>query len=229
MATYNGERYISEQIKSILTQLPIDAEFIISDDGSTDETISIITAFNDNRIKLFANNSGFHGPVGNFSNALLHSKGEYIFLADQDDLWIEGKLQKHMQLMQQYELVISDAIVIDENNEILFESYFKARRSRTGLIKNLLVNSFLGCCMSFRRDLLNRAMPFPTYIHMHDWWIGLVAELKGNIFFCDDKFLFYRRHSANASPTLIHKLPFFQQLTNRLGFVIALLLRKINK
>ncbi len=113
-----------EQIKSILDQLPVDAEFVISDDASTDNTIAIINSFGDKRIKLIANNSGIRGPVGNFSNALLNSTGEYIFLADQDDVWIEGKVQKHVELMHQYELVISDAIVINENNEILFESYF---------------------------------------------------------------------------------------------------------
>jgi hypothetical protein len=85
-------------------------------------------------------------------------------------------------------------------------------------------NSFLGCCMSFKRSLLNRAMPFPRYIHMHDWWIGLVAELKGNSFFCEEKFLIYRRHSSNASATFIKGLPFLQKLINRLGFIRGLLL-----
>jgi glycosyltransferase involved in cell wall biosynthesis len=224
MATYNGEKFLYGQIKSILDQLPVDAEFIISDDGSTDNTIAIINSFNDKRIKLIKNNSGFHGPVGNFSNALSNSTGEYIFLADQDDVWIEGKLQKHVQLMHQYELVISDAIVVNENNEVIFESYFKTRGVKRGLINNLLRNSFLGCCMSFHRNLLNRAMPFPTYIHMHDWWIGLVAELKGSIIFCDEKFLLYRRHTANASTTLTNKLPFLNRVRNRLGFIIGLLL-----
>jgi glycosyltransferase involved in cell wall biosynthesis len=227
MATYNGGQFLHKQIKSILDQLPADAEFVISDDGSTDNTIAIVNSFNDRRIKLITNNSGFQGPVGNFSNALSNSTGEYIFLADQDDVWIEGKLQKHVQLMHQYELVISDAIVINENNEVIFESYFKTRNVKRGLINNLLKNSFLGCCMSFKRSLLNQAMPFPTYIHMHDWWIGLVAELKGSsIIFCDERFLLYRRHTANASTTLINKLPFLKRVTNRLGFITALLLLK---
>ena len=125
--------------------------------------------------------------------------------------------------MHQYELVISDAIVINENNEILFESYFKVRGSRRGLINNLIRNSFLGCCMSFKRSLLTRAMPFPTYLYIHDWWLGLVAELEGRVIFCEDKFLLYRRHSSNASPTLMHKHSFFRQLINRLGFIRALL------
>lgn len=227
MATYNGEKFIHAQIKSILNQLPLDAEFIISDDGSKDHTVSIINSFNDKRIKLVYNNTGKNGPVGNFSNVLLHSTGEYIFLADQDDTWVIGKFKKHVELMQQYELVISDAVVVDEDDNILFESYFEARGSKRGLINNLVKNSYLGCSMSFHRSLLDRVLPIPSYVHMHDWWIGLVAELKGNIIFCNDRLLLYRRHGNNASPTLVssYKLPFFQRMANRLGLILALLLR----
>jgi len=226
MATYNGEKYIHEQITSILNQLPDDAEFIISDDGSKDNTEAIVNSFNDKRIKFIKNTTNFHGPVGNFSNALSNSTGNYIFLADQDDVWIDGKVKRHMELMQKYELVISDAVVVDEEGKVIYDSYFKARGQKRGLINNLLKNSFLGCSMSFKRELLNRAMPFPSYIHMHDWWIGLVAELKGSVIFCEEKFLMYRRHSSNASTTLTTKLPFYNRIKNRLGFITALLLLK---
>lgn len=222
MATYNGEKFISEQVQSILIQLPLDAEFIISDDGSTDETKNIVNSFNDSRIKFIKNTTGFKGPVGNFSNALSNAKGDFIFLADQDDVWLNGKLKRHLELMQQYKLVISDAIVINENNEVLIESYFKMRRSKSGFINNFLKNSYVGCCMSFHKSLIQKALPFPKYIYMHDWYIGLIAELQGNVFFCDERFLLYRRHSSNASPTSSYKLPLSKRLKNRFSFIKAL-------
>ena len=93
IATYNGERYIREQLDSILSQLSLDDEVIISDDGSKDSTIEIISSYLDSRIKVFKNN-GKHGYVGNFENALNHSSGDFIFLSDQDDIWELQKIEK---------------------------------------------------------------------------------------------------------------------------------------
>jgi len=201
MATFNGEKYIHNQLKSILDQLQAFDEVIISDDGSTDDTIGIIKSFSDVRIKIFFNENK-KGPVGNFENAILQASGDYIFLADQDDVWFDGKIDKHLLLHKSYDLVVSDAVVVNEDQEILFDSFFKARGSKAGLFKNLVRNSFLGCCMSFNREIANYSLPFPSGIHMHDWWIGLVAELKGRVIFCDDKLMSYVRHDNNASPTL---------------------------
>jgi glycosyltransferase involved in cell wall biosynthesis len=201
MATYNGEKYIYQQIKSILDQLSEYDEIIVSDDGSTDKTIEILKAFNDDRIKVFKNGKS-RGPAGNFENALLKSTGDLIFLADQDDIWLDTKIAKHLELHSTYDLVISDAIVINEEGKVLFNSFFKQRRSRAGFFHNLVKNSYIGCCMSFNRKILNYALPFPPYIHMHDWWIGLMAEAKGRTFFCNVPLMFYVRHNNNASPTL---------------------------
>ncbi|WP_183560827.1 glycosyltransferase family 2 protein [Mucilaginibacter sp. SP1R1] len=226
MATYNGEKCIKQQIESILSQLSDDDEVIISDDSSTDNTIGIIKSFSDNRLKIFVNTHK-KGPVGNFATALENAKFDFIFLADQDDLWLEGKVKRHMELMQQFELVVSDAIVVTEDGTVLFESFFKARNSGRGLLKNLRVNSYLGCCMSFRRSLLNKAFPFPKNLYMHDWWLGLVAEIEGSIYFCEEKFLHYIRHPNNATQTLQIKLPLSKKIANRWGFIKALINLKI--
>ena len=84
MATYNGEKYLREQVGSILTQLGENDELVVSDDGSTDSTIDILKSYNDPRIKIFIN-TGRHGVNSNFENALRHADGDYIFLSDQDD------------------------------------------------------------------------------------------------------------------------------------------------
>ncbi len=221
LAAYNGEKYIQRQVKSIIDQLGPEDELIISDDSSTDGTLAVINAFDDNRIKVFQNEKE-KGPTGNFSTALAHASSDYIFLADQDDLWLPGRVKKHLELLQNHELVISDAVVVNEHGRVLFESFFKARNSGKGFFKNLKRNSYIGCCMSFRRSLLTRAFPFPKGLYMHDWWLGLVAELKGNVYFCNDIFLQYIRHADNVTQTLEQSLPLSQKISNRWGFIKAL-------
>jgi len=226
LASYNGEKYIHRQVKSIIDQLSADDELIVSDDGSSDHTLDIIKKFNDNRIKVYENENK-KGPTGNFATALAHANCDYIFLADQDDLWLPGRVEKHMELLQRYELVISDAVVVNENGKVLFPSFFKARNSGNGFFKNLKKNSYLGCCMSFRRSLLDRAFPFPKNLYMHDWWFGLVAELKGSVYFCSDIFLQYVRHSGNVTQTLEQSLPLSKKISNRWGFIKGLVVFKI--
>jgi glycosyltransferase involved in cell wall biosynthesis len=201
MATYNGAKHIHKQIASILPQLTAHDELIVSDDGSADNTIAIIKAFNDTRIKVF-NNVKTKGPTGNFENALTKARGEIIFFADQDDEWLENKVQVHIELHQKYDLVISDAVVVDEEGNIIYNSFFEERGSKSGYFNNLTRNSYIGCCMSFNQKILAYSLPFPPNIHMHDWWIGLIAELKGKPFFCTQKLMNYVRHTNNASPTL---------------------------
>jgi glycosyltransferase involved in cell wall biosynthesis len=223
MATYNGEKYILGQIKSILDQLSPDDEIIVSDDSSTDNTLTIIKSFNDSRIKVF-NNINNSGPVGNFENALVNAKGQYMFLADQDDIWLSEKLNKHLVLHGKYDLVISDAEVIDGDENIIYPSFFKERGSKPGLLNNLIKNSYLGCCMSFNRKIVNYALPFPSGIHMHDWWIGLVAERKGKVFFCNERLMRYVRHGNNVSPTINNSgYSFLEKMNNRITLLWKLL------
>jgi len=220
IATYNGDLFIQKQLKSIIKQLNKEDEIIISDDGSTDRTIELITAFNDDRIKIFENKNS-QGPIGNFENALRKASGDIIFLADQDDEWMADKINKHLLHHQSADLVISNAIVKDERNNIIFESFFLERNSKPGFWNNVLRNSYIGCCMSFNKKILEQALPFPKGIHMHDWWIGLVAELTGKTFFFDEPLIYYVRHDNNASGTLIKSLPFKLQLKNRIRLLTA--------
>lgn len=201
MATFNGEKHVYKQVRSILDQLSQQDELIVSDDRSTDRTVAIIQSFNDLRIRIIQNGNK-KGPPGNFGNAISKARGKYIFLADQDDVWLPGKIEKHLALHGSYDLVMSDAIVTDDDGAVLFGSFFKQRGSRPGLLRNLYKNSYVGCCMSFSKKIADYALPFPPGIHMHDWWIGLVAELKGSVFFSEDKLMNYVRHESNASPTL---------------------------
>ena len=200
MPTYNGEKYIKEQLDSILCQLSQDDEVIISDDSSTDRTIEIIKSYNDTRIKLLEDNH-FKSPIYNLENALKQAKGDYIFLADQDDVWYPNKVAVVLNYLQEYDCVVSDATVVDTNMNVIHDSFMKLNHSKKGLIRNLIKNGFLGCCMAFSKNILDKALPIPNPIPMHDTWIGLVSEKYGKTIFLKEPLIYYRRHGDNASPT----------------------------
>lgn len=226
IATYNGERYIYEQLVSILKQLDERDEIVISDDSSTDKTIEIIESFNDHRIILLKNQT-FHSHVYNFENSLKHSRGDTIFLSDQDDIWLPNKVDKMLLLLKTYDLVLSDATVINDQKEILFKSYFSFNHSKKGFFKNLYKNSYLGCCMAFNRQLLEIALPFPKYINMHDWWIALNAELYASIAFTEEKLIQYRRHENTLTPIdRKSNNSFWKKIGFRIAMIRGLLLQR---
>lgn len=200
MASYNGGQFIRQQLYSILSQLADNDEIIVSDDGSTDNTVQIIQHIADPRIKVYLN-KGRHGPIGNFENALQHSSGQFIFLADQDDIWLPKKVEVISTLLAESDLILTDCEVIDQQGNVLYPSFFAYRGSRRGFWANLYRNSYIGCCMAFRREVLAYALPFPVQIHMHDWWIGLLVETKGRITLHNKPLIKYVRHGGNASPT----------------------------
>jgi len=200
IATYNGDKYIKEQLDSILCQLTEKDEIIISDDSSTDKTVKIIKSYKDNRINILENKN-FKSPIFNFESSLKKAKGDVIFLADQDDIWRLDKVDVIKKYMQKYDLVLSDAIVVDASGKELHPSFYKLNKSKKGLINNLFKNSYLGCAMAFNRSILEKLLPFPKDIPMHDWWIGMVGEMCGETFFIEEKLISYRRHGNNISAT----------------------------
>jgi glycosyltransferase involved in cell wall biosynthesis len=198
IATYNGEKYIKEQLLSILNQIDRNDEVIISDDSSTDKTIDIIKSFEDSRIKIYEENK-FFNPVLNFENALKKSTGDLVFLSDQDDIWHENKVSIVKEYLQKWDVVVTDCKIINENGSIINESFFDLNNSKNGFVSNFLKNSYLGCCMAFRRSALAVALPFPKNIPMHDIWLGFVFELFCKVKFLDMQLIYYRRHGNNVS------------------------------
>ena len=199
VATYNGEKFIREQIESILCQLSSDDEIIVSDDGSTDGTIVIINCIGDKRIRIIEGPRK-HSPTFNFENALKEAKGDYIFLADQDDVWKTNKVEVCMKWLQMYDCVVSDAEVTDSNLNPLYPSLYAIMQVRQGHIYNTVwKNGYTGCCMAFRRNILEASLPFPKDIPMHDIWIGNVAAYKYNVKFIPDKLILFRRHKETIS------------------------------
>lgn len=196
MATYNGERYVRQQVLSILSQLDVSDELIVSDDGSSDGTLNVLHAMDDARIVIRSGN--FKNPIMNFENALKHSSGDVIFLSDQDDIWLPGKVKAVLDMLQHNELVFSNALVIDEYGETLKERFFSSPPKKD-VLNNILFNHFFGATMAFKRDVLYKALPFPAYIPMHDQWIGIIATYYFNVGYINKPLIKYRRHGANAS------------------------------
>ncbi len=199
IATYNGEKYIKEQLLSILRQIAPDDEVIISDDGSTDNTLQTIRKLGDSRIRII-DGPRRHSPTYNFEYALKEVKGEYIFLADQDDIWKEDKVKICLKWLQSFDCVISDAEVTDENLKTISSSLYRMMHIRKGKVYNLIgKNGYTGCCMAFNQKVKDAALPFPKDIAMHDIWIGNVAAYKYKVKFIDDQLIYFRRHiSANS-------------------------------
>lgn len=232
LATYNGERYIKDQIASILKQLGEADEIIISDDNSTDNTISIIKGFNDPRIKIFINNKKnvnhkFEMVTNNFQNALINCSGDLIFLADQDDIWLNGKVESVSGMLNKFSLVLTDCKIVDENLKVLNDSYFSLNSSKKGINANLKKNAYLGCCMAFRKEILDIALPFPNV--PHDIWIGLIAEyFSDDVCFLNEPFLLYRRHGGNLSPSGEKSTNgLYFKISYRLNIVVKLIKRII--
>lgn len=224
MASYNGEKYIKDQITSILSQLDNNDELIISDDGSTDDTLNIINKLKelDSRIILLNHTKpdwianikksrNFYYTTYNFENALKHTKGDYIFLADQDDLWNPRKIELTLPLLDQHQIVMSNYAIIDTDGIVLKEKFLdKSPISNRSLFYNVLKSKYLGCTMAFTRNILEKVLPFPQGVIAHDLWIGCLNYKK--VFFLDESLQLYRRHegtvstAANKSPNgLIYK------------------------
>lgn len=205
IATYNGEKFIEQQIRSIINQLEAGDEIIVSDNDSIDSTINTIKSIDDKRIKIVKGPEK-KSPTSNFENALMHAKGEYIFLSDQDDVWKDNKVSTCMQWLRQYDCVISDAEMNDENLNIIEKSYYKVHSTKSSFLYNLLVkNGYMGCCMAFRKSVLEAALPFPKEIPMHDIWIGNIAACKFKVKFIPDKLIMFRCHGNNSSFTALNK------------------------
>lgn len=200
MATYNGEKYIREQVDSILSQLGKNDELIISDDISTDNTVGVIQAMNDNRIKLYYHKKD-RGFVRNFENSLSKAKGDIIFLSDQDDIWMPNKVEVTMKVLEHCDFVVSDCITINEKQEIISSSRIEDYNIKTGFWRLMFRTRYLGCCMAFRRSVLEAALPFPrnAYLMEHDLWLASVAECYFKTELIHNPLIKYRRHGNNVS------------------------------
>lgn len=217
LATFNGEKYLSDQLASIERQTHRHWRVLASDDGSTDTTLARLQEFrsrNVGRVEVL------EGPLarsakGNFFK-LLHAAtpAQYVAFSDQDDVWVENKLERLVAACQRLEqrvgpsvpcAVFSDLRVVDEMLEVRAASFFREINSRPDRVsfRSLLVeNAIPGCSMLVNSALANEFRSFRGALddaRMHDWWLALLATGMGAIAFVPDQLVLYRQHSQNAA------------------------------
>jgi len=205
MCTYNGQKFIEEQIDSILGQTHTNFELIITDDGSSDKTIEIIQNYllRDSRIKLYQNEHNL-GFVKNFEKAISLCTGEYIALADQDDSWRKDKLEVFIENIADNVLIYSDAKLIDESSRETGKTLIRPAKnliSGSNPKAFLLANCVSGNTLMFKKELLTHILPIPEDMSFHDLWIAFVATTYGSIIATQEPMTYYRRYVEQVTNT----------------------------
>lgn len=204
MAVYNGVAFLRSQVESILGQLRPFDELLIVDDASQDGSQSILYGIRDPRVQVHRNARNM-GVLATFERALKLASGGVVFLSDQDDVWLSGKVEKVMEVFSKnpdVTLVATDAAIIDENGARIADSFYSRRgKFSSGVLHNLVKNKYLGCTMAFRRRMLEYFLPIPMDVPMHDMWFGLLNDVYGTTYFINEPLMDYRRHDRNASPS----------------------------
>lgn len=234
IAAFNGSKYIENQIHSIISQLESFDEVIVVDDLSEDETVSVVQAFGDKRVKCYINDRNL-GVVATFEKAITLAQNSIVFLSDQDDEWVEGKVEIVLEQLHQLDsdMIIHDGVIVDEAGNEIYDSIYSIRNSGSGILKNFIKDTHMGSCMAFKNDMKKDLLPIPKKIGpAHDLWLGLFAEIMGyKVDFIPHKLLLWKRHNANASS--FHRRKLHTIATNRIfiffNIIGALISKRILK
>jgi glycosyltransferase involved in cell wall biosynthesis len=212
LATYNGEKYLTQQIDSIITQTYKDWQLLIRDDLSTDNTVNIIKNYTckyPDKIRLIEDNKRHLGLAQNFGTLLKLAQSEYIMFCDQDDIWLPNKIELTLNTMKAAGqtwpntplLVHTDLKVVDETLMPIAESFWKLHRispeSDCQLKKIIYRNIVTGCTVMINKKAKEISMPFPPEARIHDWWIALNVVKYGKIIHIAMPTVLYRQHIAN--------------------------------
>lgn len=200
MAAFNGEKYLSEQIESIITQLQSDDELLISDDGSSDRTREIVLDYMARYPNIHLINGPQTGICKNFEHCINEAHNPIILLADQDDYWINGKIQAARVVFNEHpecNVFLHNAGYCDSEGNFLPGETFVDRGTRHGSFRNWLKSGYYGCCMGLRKSFADKILPFPVKGVLHDQYIGLIAESEKSAFFSSEKWILHRIHGDN--------------------------------
>ena len=209
ISTFNGKKYIKEQLDSIFNQTYKNIEIIVRDDGSSDNTIEILKSYNIKPIDTKINLGAMVSFEELLKYALQNSNSDYFMFCDQDDVWDTKKVEKTLAKMEEMEkefgniplLVHTDLEVVDEKLNTINSSFmnFQKINPRISKFHNLLIqNTITGCTVMINRKLAQMCLPIPDKAIMHDWWIGLVATQFGKIGYLNESTIKYRQHTSNT-------------------------------
>lgn len=203
LCTYNGERYLREQLESLLAQTYSNMEVVAVDDGSTDRTIELLREYErrDARLRVFVNTRNL-GFVRNFERAISLCQGGLIAPCDQDDVWLHQKLRTLANCIGEHSMAYCDSELIDAQGRGLGVSMsrFWAMRDLNDPAELVLSNCVSGHAMLFRRELLD-GRPLPTDV-FHDWWLAMRAAARDGVAYCPQQLVRYRQHGNNVTNIL---------------------------
>ena len=228
LATYNGEKYVGEQIESILSQTYKNINLIISDDKSQDNTRKILEEYakKDERITVYFQEKNL-GYIKNFEFLINQVKSEYFMLSDQDDVWLPEKVEKSIKKLKEEnaDLVFADLEVVDKDLNTMYPSFNdfmkltrKINKCQKSYKMNYLYNCVTGCTLLARSKTIEEFMPIPNkskYL-VHDHWIALMISLNGKLAYIPEKLIKYRQHGDNQIGTdkISHKFKKLSQVRN---------------
>jgi len=228
LAVYNGQKYLTEQIDSLLAQTYSNYQILIRDDNSTDNSLEIIKEYckqYPDKIKLVTDNLNNLGPSGNFSKLLEHSHNDYSMFCDQDDIWLPDKIKLTLYKMKAAEelyhglpiLIHSDMKVVDYELNTIAGSFWELKKidpNKSNNLKNIIFNNTVtGCTAMINRNLRNIITPIPENVRVHDWWTAMNAAKYGKIFFIPQQTVLYRQHSNNIIGAMSKPLSFTLVIT----------------
>ncbi|MBS0461887.1 MAG: glycosyltransferase family 2 protein [Proteobacteria bacterium] len=202
LCTYNGARYLREQLDSLLAQRDVALEVVALDDGSSDDTCAILAQYAqaDPRLRWQANPRNL-GPTASFEAAMALCRGDLIAPADQDDIWEADKLARLVAALGDADLIYCDSAYVDADGRSLGRRVSQGTRMLEGTapLQFLFANSVSGHASVLRRDLFAAVRPFPELAY-HDWWLALCAAGRNGVRYLDAPLVRFRRHGTAFSP-----------------------------
>ena len=236
MASFNGKRFIKQQIESILSQIGPSDELIVSDDGSIDGTLEMLSEISkvDPRVKVIKHHkdfivksdrpgNSFYSVTENFENALSNAAGDYIFLSDQDDIWLPGKVATCLEHLKKFDCVVHNYQEIDINGNLIKEREFSKIPIHKTFIMNICNMFFRGCCIAFNRKILEKSLPIPKDVIGHDYWISSMASHYGKVFYEMKPLIQSRQHEDSVSAKRK------TSLTYKINYRVVLIYRSIQR
>lgn len=201
MCTYNGEKYVAEQLRSILAQTYPNIELIVCDDNSTDQTVSVVASYQQKHQHIYLyQNSVTLGFNKNFEKAIGFAKGDWIAIADQDDIWLPRKLEALFDMIESDTLLVHSYNAEFKNDDAThtFFNHSRVRFKGSKTSELFFYNTITGHTMLLHKNLLQAAMPFPAGVY-YDWWLGVHASLISNVRLHPDALVLHRQHASNVS------------------------------